>query len=152
MKSNPPDPVHRRRTRLGSHGSGFPAKDERHTQPSNATTKWGRNGPSMPWQKPLAERTSAAVAFQSNGTEISSSGYGVIRTANLRRSRVATNQPSKSLLRCRPAATAAASSQGGSRSSLGGPDAYALLVNRARPGNRMVAYEFAAQPCYRASH
>src|ERR1039457_3074000 len=54
--------------------------------------------------------TSAPVALQSNGTEISSSGYDVIRTANFRRSGAATIQPSKSLLRCLPAATTAASS------------------------------------------
>jgi hypothetical protein len=35
------------------------------------------------------------VAFHSNGMEISTSGYDVIRTANLRRSGVATIQPSK---------------------------------------------------------
>jgi DNA-binding protein HU-beta len=46
--------------------------------------------------------TSAAVTFHSNGTEISNSGYDVIRTANLRRSGVATIQPSKSFLRCLP--------------------------------------------------
>jgi hypothetical protein len=34
--------------------------------------------------------------------EISNSGYDVIRTANLRRSGVATIQPSKSLVRCLP--------------------------------------------------
>src|ERR1017187_5601536 len=56
--------------------------------------------------------TSAAVTFHSNGTEISNSGYDVIRTANLRRSGVATIQPSKSFLRCLPAATTAASRSG----------------------------------------
>lgn len=38
--------------------------------------------------------TSAAVAFQSNGTEISTSGCDVTRTANFRRSGVATIQAS----------------------------------------------------------
>jgi len=56
--------------------------------------------------------TSAAVAFQSNGTEMSTSGYDVIRTANFWRSGVATIQPSKRFCRCLPAATTAASSSG----------------------------------------
>jgi len=67
-------------------------------------------------QSSIAARTrsvaSPGVAFHSNGMEISTSGYDVIRTANLRRSGVAMIQPSKRLLRCRPAATTAASSSG----------------------------------------
>ena len=62
----------------------------------------------------MAARTrsviSAAVAFHSNWMEISTSGYDVIRAANLRRSGVATIQPSNRLLWCLPAATTAASS------------------------------------------
>jgi len=70
--------------------------------------------PAYERQSSIAARTrsvtSAAVAFQSDGTEISNSGYKVIRTANFRRSGVATIQPSKSLVRCLPPATTAASS------------------------------------------
>src|ERR1035437_5930912 len=73
--------------------------------------------PSIPGherQSSIAARTrtvtSVAVAFQANGKEISTSGYDVIRTANSRRSGVATIQPSKPFWRCRPAATTAASS------------------------------------------
>jgi len=54
--------------------------------------------------------TSAAGAFHSNGMEMSTAGYDVMRTANFRRSDVATIQPSKSFVKCLPAATTAASS------------------------------------------
>ena len=54
--------------------------------------------------------TSAAFAFHANDTAISTSGYDVTRTANSRRSAVATIQPSNLLLKCLPAATTAASS------------------------------------------
>src|SRR6202167_3172640 len=70
--------------------------------------------PAYERQSSIAARTrsvtSAAVAFQSDGTEISNSGYKVIRTATFGRSGVATIQPSKSLVRCLPPATTAASS------------------------------------------
>ena len=77
------------------------------------TVRRGRTDGAHERQSSIAARTrsvtSTAVAFHANGMEISTSGYDVMRTANSRRSGVATIQPSNRLLYCLPAANTAAS-------------------------------------------